>query len=174
MILIATALVGCQTTASGDAIGARLSGSLDRMWRSATAMLGSEFGRGSRFVDRTRAVGFDPGRRLTRLVSQAGAGLARISSRVQRMPGRVVAFAGDGVTDSIQRIRALGDPDSRMIEDHRAGTLLDRWRKGVIALVYALDTSRFILPGPGDPDRSADPDHLTRRETWIERLLRRF
>ena len=173
MILMATGLVGCQT-ASGDAIGGRLSGSLDRMWRGAAAMLGSEFERSSRFLDRTLAVPLDPGARLTSLVGHAGAELTGISSRVQRMPGRIVAFAGGEVTDSIKRVRALGDGENPMIDELRGGPLLARWRDGVIAFVRALDTSHYILPGPGDPDRSADPGALTRRETWIERLLRRF
>jgi hypothetical protein len=173
LVAVTTFLAGCHT-ASGRAIESRLGGSLDKLWRSTAQVISGEVGRSGRFRRSTHYRAWQPQTRLAALVTSARSTLARSGDRIVAMPGQLLQFPMGATRDAVKRIRSFGHRDDPLVQNHEPGHLVGRLVDGIAGLARRSEFARPILGGPGDPDRSTDPDVVRRQQTWIERLLRRF
>lgn len=89
-------------------------------------------------------------------------------------PRHAVATAARAGERDLQALAGLAREDStlrRMVSPTKAA---QRMRHAVDQVPVVLGLNRQVLPSPTDRDRQTGTSPATRRETWIERALRRI
>lgn len=174
LALLCLGFSGCQTTASGRAIDAGLGSRFDRLWRSSKSLLSGEVDRGRKLTRSLRETRLTSTRRVARLVTSSQDLAAATLGRVTSLPVALTRTGGQLYDTAARSLHRLTDGEREIYRWHRPSAMLVRFRDGVWRAADVLDLDRPILSAPGDPQRSTDPFHTQRRETFLERLLRRF
>ncbi len=174
LALLCLQVGGCQTTASGRAIDARLGSRLDRLRHGSHSLLTSEVDRLHRLVRSLGENQFTSTRRVARLVTNSRRLVASTLRRVTTLPVALTRTGGKLTDDAARSLHRLTDGEREINQWHRPSAMLLRLRNGFWRAVDVLDLDRPILSAPGDPQRSTDPFQTQRKETFVERLLRRF
>ena len=177
--LLAATLAGCQAarlgdTRSGRAIESRVGGALSRLFGSASKLAGAEITRTRDLVRATQDHPLRPVRRTSSLYGSARGTIDRATQRLMNLTFASRDLVAGSARQLGGRVAALNRDSRTLAAPLTTGSQWTELRNGVELLHSASDFGRYLLRGPGDPDRSTDPTVTRRQETYLERLLRRF
>lgn len=110
--------------------------------------------------------------RLSASIAQASAG---ITNSAQGLRNTLSNSATPLINRSSRDFKTLiGDQQHGLRQRDRATRVMQELRTVQQAIPRVLRLDKSILPGPGDLDRTDDPNQVGRSLTWVERFLRRF
>lgn len=89
-------------------------------------------------------------------------------------PHRAVATATTALDQNLSDFASMTDEDSTLRRITSPTKAAQRMRHAVDQVPEVLGLHRQVLPSPTDLDRQTGTSPATRRETWIERILRRL
>jgi len=89
-------------------------------------------------------------------------------------PPRAVATATTALDQDFQDFAGMADEGSTLRRIASPTRAAQRLRHAVDQVPVVLGLYRQVLPGPTDLDRQTGTSPAPRRETWIERILRRI
>jgi hypothetical protein len=175
IMLLTVLCTGCQSTASGRAIESHLGNAIQPLESTPRSFLSEEVMRGQTLISALhprRLIRAFHINRLSASIAQASTG---ITDSARGLRNTISNSAAPLISRSSRDFNTLiGDHTRGLRQRNRVAKFSQELRIAQQAIPRVLRLDKSLMPGPGDLDRTTDPNQVGRSLTWVERFLRRF
>ncbi len=175
IMLLTVLCVGCQSTASGRAIESQLGSAIRPLESAPRSFLSKEVMRGQTLMSALHPRRFTRAFRINRLSASLAQASTGVTNSARGLRDTISSSASPLINRSSRDFNTLiGDQNRGLRQRNRVAKFTQELRIAQQGIPRVLRLDKSLLPGPGDLDRTKDPNQVGRSLTWIERFLSRF